>query len=449
MMPEGGAFARRRLLKSGLALAALMAPAVLRASPSARRIVSVGGAVTERIFALGAGERVIAVDSTSTFPISTGALPRIGYMRALPTEGLLALNPDTVLLSSEAGPPQALAVLRSTGLAMSVIPDRAGGAALTGKLTVIGASLGVDPGTAIAAVHADWHALDQPIAALRARPRALFVFSVSGGGPMISGRDTHANAMLEAAGAINPANTFSGYRPLSGEAAAALAPDVIVMMEHSIAAAFSGGLLACAAIARLGRRGGATSVPTLLLAGVAISALCSAGTGLMIFMADDRQVRDITFWTLGSLAGARWVQLPSLLVLIGLPMLALMFLARPLNALMLGEEAAWHLGVRVEAVKRAALVLAAVAASAGVAFTGPIAFIGLVVPHLVRLGFATDHRIVLPVSALLGAAMMMLADLAARSLAAPAELPIGVVTSLLGAPFFLWLLRRDHPGAAL
>jgi len=207
-------------------------------------------------------------------------------------------------------------------------------------------------------------------------------------------------------------------------------------------AAFSGGLLACFLIARLGRRGGITSVPTLLLAGVAIAALCGAGTGLLIFLADDRQVRDITFWTLGSLAGARWPQLLPLILLIGLPVLVLASLARPLNALMLGEEAAWHLGVRVEAVKRSAMALAAVAASAGVAFTGPIAFVGLVVPHLVRLGFGTDHRVVVPVSALFGAALMVLADLAARSLAVPAELPIGVVTSLLGAPFFLWLLRR-------
>jgi len=207
-------------------------------------------------------------------------------------------------------------------------------------------------------------------------------------------------------------------------------------------AAFTGGLLACFLIARLGRRGGITSVPTLLLAGVAIAALCGAGTGLLIFLADDRQVRDITFWTLGSLAGARWPQLLPLILTIGLPVLVLVSLARPLNALMLGEEAAWHLGVRVEAVKRSAMALAAVAASAGVAFTGPIAFVGLVVPHLVRLGFGTDHRVVVPVSALFGATLMVLADLAARSLAVPAELPIGVVTSLLGAPFFLWLLRR-------
>jgi iron complex transport system permease protein len=207
-------------------------------------------------------------------------------------------------------------------------------------------------------------------------------------------------------------------------------------------AAFAGGLVATLLMARLGTVGGVTSVSTLLLAGVAVNALAGALTGLLVFMADDRQVRDITFWTLGSLAGARWEQLPVVLLLVGLPSLLLCLLARPLNALLLGEAEAFHLGVRVEAVKRVAVVLAAVAVAAGVAFTGLIGFVGLVVPHLVRLGFGSDHRLVLPGAAALGAALLVLADLLARSLAAPAELPVGVVTALLGAPFFLWLLRR-------
>ena len=212
-------------------------------------------------------------------------------------------------------------------------------------------------------------------------------------------------------------------------------------------AAFAGGLLATLLMARLGTVGGVASVATLLLAGVAVNALAGALTGVLVFMADDRQVRDITFWTLGSLAGARWAQLPVVLALVGVPLLLLCALARPLNALLLGEAEAFHLGVRVEAVKRLAVVLAAVAVAAGVAFTGLIGFVGLVVPHLVRLGFGADHRLVLPGAALLGAALLVLADLAARSLAAPAELPVGVVTALLGAPFFLWLLRRRGAGA--
>jgi len=211
-------------------------------------------------------------------------------------------------------------------------------------------------------------------------------------------------------------------------------------------AAFVGGLAAALLMARLGTIGGVTSVATLLLAGVAVNALAGALTGVLIFMADDRQVRDITFWTLGSLAGSRWAHLPVVLALVGLPTLLLCALARPLNALLLGEAEAFHLGVRVEAVKRLAVVLAAVAVAAGVAFTGLIGFVGLVVPHLVRLGFGSDHRLVLPGAALLGGALLVVADLVARSLAAPAELPVGVVTALLGAPFFLWLLRRRGAG---
>jgi len=213
-------------------------------------------------------------------------------------------------------------------------------------------------------------------------------------------------------------------------------------------AAFAGGLGATLLMARLGTVGGVTSVATLLLAGVAVNALAGALTGVLIFMADDRQVRDITFWTLGSLAGAQWAQVPVVVALVGVPALLLCLLARPLNALLLGEAEAFHLGVRVEAVKRLAVVLAAFAVAAGVAFTGLIGFVGLVVPHLVRLGFGADHRLVLPGAALLGGALLVLADLLARSLAAPAELPVGVVTALLGAPFFLWLLRRRGAGRA-
>jgi iron complex transport system permease protein len=212
-------------------------------------------------------------------------------------------------------------------------------------------------------------------------------------------------------------------------------------------AAFVGGFVATLLMARLGTVGGVASVATLLLAGVAVNALAGALTGVLIFMADDRQVRDITFWTLGSLAGARWAQVPVVLLLVGLPALLLCLLARPLNALLLGEAEAFHLGVRVEVVKRIAMVLAAIAVAAGVAFTGLIGFVGLVVPHLIRLGFGADHRLVLPGAALLGGTLLVLADLAARSLAAPAELPVGVVTALLGAPFFLWLLRRRGAAA--
>jgi len=210
------------------------------------------------------------------------------------------------------------------------------------------------------------------------------------------------------------------------------------------AAAFAGGVLATVIVYRLATREGQTSVTTMLLAGIAINALAGAGTGLMIFIADDDQLRDLTFWTLGSLGGATWTRLAVVgPVLLG-GMLATPLLARPLNALLLGEGEALHLGINTEQVKKLVITLAALVVGAAVAVSGIIGFIGLVVPHLLRLAVGPDHRVLVPGSALLGGALLLGADLLARTIVAPAELPIGIVTALLGAPFFLWLLLRDR-----
>ncbi|PZW46509.1 iron complex transport system substrate-binding protein [Humitalea rosea] len=218
--------ARRSLLAAPLLLHA----AGLRAE--GRRIVAIGSAVTEITFALGAGPGVVAVDTTSGFPAAAAVLPRIGYLRALPPEGLIALSPNLLLVSDEAGPPGVIQVLREAGLPLAMIPDGAGGAALSRKIHAVAAGLGVN-GTPLAeAVAADWAALDgmaevPPVA-------ALFVLSVARGAPLVAGRATHADAMLMAAGARNIAAGFSGYRPLSAEAAIAAAPEVIVMMAHVV-----------------------------------------------------------------------------------------------------------------------------------------------------------------------------------------------------------------------
>jgi len=210
------------------------------------------------------------------------------------------------------------------------------------------------------------------------------------------------------------------------------------------AAAFAGGVIATVIVYRLATRASRTSVTTMLLAGIAINALAGAGTGLMIFIADDDQLRDLTFWTLGSLGGATWTQLAVVgPVLLG-GMLAAPLLARPLNAMLLGEGEAKHLGIRTERVKQLVIALAALVVGAAVAVSGIIGFIGLVVPHLLRLAVGPDHRVLVPGSALLGGALLLGADLMARTIVAPAELPIGIVTALLGAPFFLWLLLRDR-----
>jgi len=213
-------------------------------------------------------------------------------------------------------------------------------------------------------------------------------------------------------------------------------------------AAFAGGLAATLIVYRIATRGGRTEVATMLLAGVALNAIAGAGLGLLVFVSDDQQLRDLNFWLLGSLGGVTWKTLLPAAPLMLLPALGLTLFARHLNAFLLGETEALHLGFDVEAAKRRIVVLAALTVGASVALTGVIGFVGLVVPHLIRLAVGPDHRILLPASMLLGASLLLVADLLARSLVLPAELPIGILTSCVGGPFFLWLLvRRRGPEA--
>jgi iron complex transport system permease protein len=207
-------------------------------------------------------------------------------------------------------------------------------------------------------------------------------------------------------------------------------------------AAFLGGLATTFALYRIGTRGGMTSVATMLLAGIALGALAGAITGLLVYIADDQQLRDLTFWGLGSLAGATWQKVLAAGPIIALVLLGVPFLANGLNALFLGEAAAGHLGIRVQRLKTVAIVAVAAATGASVAVSGGIGFVGIVVPHLLRLTIGPDHRYLLPACALLGASMLILADTASRVIVAPAELPIGIITALAGAPFFLWILLR-------
>lgn len=210
------------------------------------------------------------------------------------------------------------------------------------------------------------------------------------------------------------------------------------------ACAFVGGLLVTALVYRLGRRDGQTNVATMLLAGIALTALAGAAIGLFTYLADDATLRTLTFWNLGSLNGASYARLWPLLLATLAVALWLPRRARALNALLLGESEARHLGFDVERLKRELVFCTALGVGAAVAAAGLIGFIGLVVPHLMRLLVGPDHRLLLPASALAGASLLLLADLVARLALAPAELPIGIVTALIGAPFFLYLLVRGR-----
>lgn len=209
-------------------------------------------------------------------------------------------------------------------------------------------------------------------------------------------------------------------------------------------AAVLGSLLATLVVLRLGTWNGVSDTASLLLAGIAVNAICGAGTGLMVYLSDEAQLRTFTFFTLGSLGGASWDHLFWVAPLALTPVFGAPWMIRPLDALLLGESEARHLGIEVERLKRVLVVLVSVGVGVCVAASGVIGFVGLAVPHLVRLAAGPRHANVLPGSALCGAALLVLADTAARTLVAPAELPIGILTTLIGGPFFLALLLRTR-----
>lgn len=207
--------------------------------------------------------------------------------------------------------------------------------------------------------------------------------------------------------------------------------------------ALVGALLATALIYRLASRRGRTSVTTLLLVGIAINAMAGALIGLALFVvSSDEDLRSFLFWTLGSLDRAAWKELGLGLIFILPTALTLPLYARPLNLLLLGESEAYHLGVPVARTTRQIIFLSAALAGTTVALTGTIGFVGLIVPHLCRLLVGPDHRRLFPACAMGGALLLLLADALARTVVSPAVLPIGVLTALAGAPFFLFLLAR-------
>lgn len=207
--------------------------------------------------------------------------------------------------------------------------------------------------------------------------------------------------------------------------------------------AFLGGLVTTFLVYRLSSKQGRTEVTTMLLAGIAISAFAAAVSGVFIYMSDDQQLRDITFWSLGSMSGANWGQFMLVAPIILFCILVLLRYSTALNAILLGEKEASYLGIQVERVKSQVILLTALIVGVCIAMSGIIGFVGLIIPHFLRLIQGTDYRLLLKNAALGGAIFLVVADTLARTIVAPAELPIGILTSLVGAPFFLWLLLRS------
>jgi len=208
--------------------------------------------------------------------------------------------------------------------------------------------------------------------------------------------------------------------------------------------AFIGGLGTVALVYFSARSEGRTEVVTLVLAGVAINAFAGALIGLLTYLSTDEELRSITFWSLGSLAQATWAKVGVVAPLAAVGLAVAMMQARHLDLLALGERSARSLGVDVERLRIITLAVAALLTAASVAVSGVILFVGLVVPHLVRMVGGPSHRLLLPASALLGAVALTVADVVARTLVEPAELPLGVLTALIGSPFFFILLRRTR-----
>jgi iron complex transport system permease protein len=222
--------------------------------------------------------------------------------------------------------------------------------------------------------------------------------------------------------------------------------DAVRFMQNLLLplAAFGGSLATTLVLYGIASRAGRTSIAMFLLAGLAIAAIANAGLGLLVFIADDRQLRDITFWLLGSLSGATWSKALTIIPVLAAGVIACLWIGRGLDVLVLGESEAFHSGINVERLKRASIVLISAMTGVAVSICGVVGFIGIVVPHLLRLMIGPGHRMLLPASALLGAILVVGADTLARTIVAPAEMPIGILTAAIGAPFFLAILLRQR-----
>lgn len=218
----------------------------------------------------------------------------------------------------------------------------------------------------------------------------------------------------------------------------------IFMLYEQMIFAVGGSLVVCAIIFLISLRHTHGGMMQLLLAGIAINALCGAAIGVLSYVGDEQQLRQLTLWMMGSLGQAQW---PTLLVAasFALPaMLATGWLANTLNLLQLGDEEAHYLGVNVKRRRQQLLLISSLLVGAAVSVSGVIGFIGLVIPHLIRMTIGADHRWLLPCSTLAGACLLLVADTLARTLVQPAEMPVGLLTSLIGGPYFLWLILRTR-----
>ncbi len=216
------------------------------------------------------------------------------------------------------------------------------------------------------------------------------------------------------------------------------------MLQFSLVSlsAFVGALLAMLLVYKISTSAGKTNVVMMLLTGVAITAIGFSITGFLIYLSKDEQLRDLTFWNMGSLAGATWTKNIVLVVVLLISYSILLPKGKALNALMLWEKDAQHLGINVESLKKQIIIITALMVGTCVAFSGTIGFVGLIVPYILRLLFKSNYQFILPLSAIFGAILLLIADTFSRSVVAPSELPIGILTALMGGPIFIAILMK-------
>ncbi len=242
-------------------------------------------------------------------------------------------------------------------------------------------------------------------------------------------------------GVTSGASLFAAIAIVLGSFIRQILPEFLHSLLISLMA-FIGAILTMVFVYRMSTVQRKTNVVIMLLAGVAISAMAGAITGFLIYLTDDEGLRNLTFWTLGSLAGASWQKNLILAMVIGVSYIFLINKGKALNAMMLGEQDAAHLGIPVEKVKKQIVIFTALMVGACVAFAGTIGFVGLIIPYILRLIFKSNYHIILPLSAVAGSILLLCADTFSRTIVAPSEMPIGVITAFLGAPVFIAILIR-------
>lgn len=266
--------------------------------------------------------------------------------------------------------------------------------------------------------------------------------ALSVSGTCLQGMFKNPLASPDLIGITSGAMLFAAVSIVLGSYLKPYIPEVFHFSMLSIAA-FLGALLTMTMVYRISTNNGNTNVVIMLLSGVAITAMAFATTGFLIYLSKEEQLRDLTFWNLGSLGGATWTKNAILAAIILIAFAFLITKGKALNAMMLGERDAQHLGIPVEKIKKRIIILTALLVGTCVAFSGNIGFVGLIVPYILRLIFKSNYHIILPMSAIFGSILLLSADTISRTIAAPSEIPIGILTAFMGAPIFIAILIRS------